>query len=331
MPRRGMRRLGVAGVGFAVALNSGALAEPPATAPGQPVAKPQPPADPDIGQVVEELERAGAKRPTIDPVSSPATISKSIGQTRLVPQGTFLPSRKGRLIGSGTASVFVFAPDAEGKAEPPMVIMPNEFLAAMERSAQERGADTLFTVSGQVFAYHNRNYLLITTRPVAETAVKAEAAKPAPDKPASPPARVSDPAVERILTELREAGAGSRTAQPVPAAPRNGDRHKEGKTVVIPEGTFLAARRGRVVRAANGDWVFTVDSDAQAVGAGAGEPPMTLLACQNLAVIERTAEQRGEAITFTVSGQVFSYRDRNFLLPTMYVVNRRSDEVLPNQ
>lgn len=317
---------------------------PAAGAPRQPPSGLQPPkqpskpgADPAVDRTIGDLERASTGRRPIEPVSSPspaasAGLARTPAQSRLVPQGTFLPSRRGKLISAGSQSVFVFEAAPPGQGVPPMIVLPNEFLASMERHIQERGPDAVFTVGGQVYAYHDHNYLLITTRPVADAppgAKNTEADKPSTQPPTGEAAgRITDPAVEKILAELREAGGGRRTAEPLPAPPRPARPDDAApKRTVLPEGTFLAGRRGRTVKSPGGEWTFVVDADA----AGNSDPPMTIMPCQNLANLERTAELRGESVTFTISGQVFVYHERNFLLPTMFVANRHTDEVVPTQ
>lgn len=94
-----------------------------------------------------------------------------------------------------------------------------------------------------------------------------------------------------------------------------------GGAKLLREGTFLASRRGRLIRTSDGNWTFAFDADRS----GKADPSMTLMPCLNLQAMERLVERGGESLSFTVSGQVFVYRGRNYLLPTLYVVNRRAD------
>lgn len=94
-------------------------------------------------------------------------------------------------------------------------------------------------------------------------------------------------------------------------------------TRLLREGTFITNRRGRLTRGASGDLLFTFDADAR----GKGEAPMSLLPCMNLASMEKVVDRGGDGITFTLSGQVFVYKGRNYVLPTLYQVNRRSGDV----
>ncbi|MBL8990810.1 MAG: hypothetical protein JNJ48_04430, partial [Phycisphaerae bacterium] len=107
-------------------------------------------------------------------------------------------------------------------------------------------------------------------------------------------------------------------AAPVPA-PRIGGR-------LLREGAFLTGRRGRMVRADDGHWVFAFDNSTSS----RAEPAMILLPCLTMAAMEKVAERAGDASTMTISGQVFVYKGRNYLLPTSWQVNRRTD-LVPNQ
>jgi hypothetical protein len=43
--------------------------------------------------------------------------------------------------------------------------------------------------------------------------------------------------------------------------------------------------------------------------------------------MEKILDRAGESVTFTLSGQVFVYKGRNYILPTLYQVNRRGGDV----
>jgi hypothetical protein len=89
-----------------------------------------------------------------------------------------------------------------------------------------------------------------------------------------------------------------------------------------------------VLRAADGAMVFTFDSgagDGPASGPSPGHAPLVLLPCQNLAAIEQLSERTGEGATYTVTGEVTTYRGRNYLLLRSYQLNRATDQVMPAQ
>ena len=78
------------------------------------------------------------------------------------------------------------------------------------------------------------------------------------------------------------------------------------------EGEFIPIRRGRIVRSASAEQImFVFEADAK----HAQEPPMFLMPCQKLENMERIVVERGDKQIFQISGQVFTYRGANYLLP----------------
>jgi len=144
------------------------------------------------------------------------------------------------------------------------------------------------------------------------------------------------PGAER-KTVLPDSKPGVETARPTnptapgraPNPPAAGAQRARiadpGKTRLLREGTFLVSRQGRVVRSAGGEWLFAFDSDTQ--GLATNDPTMVIMPCEKLMGIERIAEKHGEDISYTMTGQVFVYNGRNYLLPTNYIVNRPSGDV----
>ncbi|MEX0776667.1 MAG: hypothetical protein WD042_13270 [Phycisphaeraceae bacterium] len=86
------------------------------------------------------------------------------------------------------------------------------------------------------------------------------------------------------------------------------------QTSLRREGEFVIHRRGRLIRSPNGaQSVFVFEADS----AQSPEAPMILLPSQMTQNIETIAQERGDKIVFTLSGQVFAYRGANYLLPSM--------------
>lgn len=98
-----------------------------------------------------------------------------------------------------------------------------------------------------------------------------------------------------------------------------------GRSLVAPG--VIAGRRGRIMRAADGAMVFMFDSGVE----GGTPQPLVLLPCQNLAAVEQITERAGEGATYSVTGEVMTYRGRNYLLLRSYQANRASDQVMPAQ
>ena len=80
------------------------------------------------------------------------------------------------------------------------------------------------------------------------------------------------------------------------------------------EGESVIARRGRMVRHPDGaHMLFVFEADDQQ----SPEPPMILVPCQLLQNMEDITSERGDQVTFIITGQVLTYRNANYLLPTV--------------
>jgi hypothetical protein len=81
---------------------------------------------------------------------------------------------------------------------------------------------------------------------------------------------------------------------------------------LLREGSFIVRRRGSMAKLPSGEWAFIFHRDAS----GAAERPMVLVPCQTLQRMQQTAGDDPAQSTFAISGEVFSYRGVNYLLPT---------------
>lgn len=142
----------------------------------------------------------------------------------------------------------------------------------------------------------------------------------------------ADPSTEDVLKQMEKERGNvpaptPSTAPPAVEQPPAGPNGRVRTGRLLREGTFLVDRRGRMVRGANGEWMYTFDADAK----GQADPTMVLMPCQKLEAMEKLAERYGESITFTLTGQVFAYKNRNYLLPGPFRVNRANEDIKTNQ
>lgn len=172
--------------------------------------------------------------------------------------------------------------------------------------------------------------------PAAKPAMPSEKApekptgKPA-DKPTTKPAETPAPAAnpapsvnpaDQIMKDLEQSARNREGADTnANKAPRATNGTEIPTAKLLREGTFVTSKRGRMTRAGSGDWQISFDADAE----GRIDPPMGLMPCMNLQAMEKLVEKGGDSVTFTISGQVFLYKGKNYLLPTMYIVNRKGD------
>lgn len=302
---------------------------------GQAPAPPhQPSRDPALTRpaVEDRLLEQQKKRLNTDPVSpatrppsqaaipgvpAPAGVTLAAKGVRTYPEGSFVAPRTGAIVKAGSGD-FVFVPERgeQGPSDPPFVLLPCETLTQIAGAPGEGPV----SIGGQVFIYRGRHYLLPTsfTREVAPAAVEA------PSQPATPPP--ADPSVQDLMRMLED-GAGRAVPPPTPVdADPTARRPPVG--VARGEGTVLVSKRARLVRlpGAGGQFGATIDNDTNSPA----ELPMVLLPCRALERLEAVASWRGEDTAFLLSGRVYTYDGRNFVLPVLVQVQRETD-VAPMQ
>ena len=94
---------------------------------------------------------------------------------------------------------------------------------------------------------------------------------------------------------------------------------------VIREATILIQRRGSISRTPGGAWSFVLDADAE----GLEDPPLTLLPCLLLHKIEEHTRRSGGNAPALISGRVYVYQGRNYLLPTTFRIPRERTKLNP--
>ncbi len=112
-----------------------------------------------------------ASRP-LTAAGGPAAIDKSSGSGAVPPdapavtvlrEGSYIVDRVGRLTYTkdGSQPEFTFESDGKTLKDPPMIILANLKLVAMEGAVGAANRDLRFRVTGMVTEYHGRNYLLL--------------------------------------------------------------------------------------------------------------------------------------------------------------------------
>lgn len=254
-------------------------------------------------------------------------------------------------------------PQSSDEVPHAMIILPNERLEDMQHiiTAAEHH-QPVFRISGEVFVYHGRNYVLIThaphltpeAAPVMEVEDDDDASEiDTPEQPASSESteanfggdgvedisRMLDARVGSVKRGSRSARApGERTAAPATTsgapATTSGAPDDAGTGNSTPaasdftsgvSGGLIVDRRGRVVRGSTGAYTFVFDADAE----GGQDAPVILLPCKLLEMLaERTRESSmDEAIL--LSGRAMQYRGRAMLLPMRYRVAQERTVLVP--
>jgi len=275
--------------------------------------------DPALDRVAEQLqadpdgpEVRATQTPRSDPVrpGDPGrVVLPGVKPGTLLPEGTFVGRQSGVILAAPSGELFmVFGGDPEAALEP-MVLLPCTTLAQMSEFVGAEDAPVLM-VAGEVTTYRGRNYLLPTVfgvTPIADA--EEEASAPAPPSDNDPLG--ADPRVEELLTDIL-----SRDSVPRGLVPAEGGTEEKG----LREGELLVRRRGRLARLAGGEWAFVFDNDTDA-----GDAPLVLLPCQMMQRVENVGANAGDERSVELSGRVYTYKGRRYVLPTLFRVLPPSD------
>jgi hypothetical protein len=267
---------------------------------------------------------------------------ESRSRLRLLREGSTLLRVVGRLHRDESTGAWRFTIDPDEPYAPrhELTVMPCALLTEMQRMVESApNAQLVFEMTGEVYVYRLRNYLLPTHPPLligrervssppesgsdtgeAESEVSGAVhagEKVSADDEESETDRESGRRAQDIIRDLERSVA---PIAPRPAPQRDAttttvdDAASEGRKL-LREGTKILARRGQIRRAADGALVFIFDSDAE----GLADPPMTLMPCLLLERIDNYVTRSGEEPTpVLISGTVAIYEGRNYLLPSMY-------------
>ncbi|MBK8266829.1 MAG: hypothetical protein IPK83_00345 [Planctomycetes bacterium] len=141
----------------------------------QPASKsndPEPVREPSAKEILRELQEASRKdakavvRPGIEGVR-PKQIEQPIGnpiepvQGKLLPDGSRLVDRPGRLAKEGDGFVFSFESRGQGAPDRPIRLLPNRLLEDMEMYSENATKSIVFIISGEITEYRGVNYLLL--------------------------------------------------------------------------------------------------------------------------------------------------------------------------
>ena len=100
--------------------------------------------------VLEPLESSGEDRLDSYPAAA----------RRLIPDGSPLVQRPGRLVHEGQWWTFVFESDHPDHPEPPMKLLPNKSVEMMLGASKRQAGELVFLVSGEATVFRGENFLL---------------------------------------------------------------------------------------------------------------------------------------------------------------------------
>ncbi len=267
----------------------------------------------------------------------------------LIREGAFISEHQGLLRPlKGGDWAFVFDPDAEDNRLKPMIVQPGLRLTEMRRLVEASDLPVTFRISGRVLVFNNRNYLLPTFYSTLSVGERDTVA-PGVDERTEDPAldefedlfidSETDPTLDEAIDAVEQLDRPSDIRVPRGGAenqpPQQGEQGQQPPRL-IREGVQITARTGRLVRSPGTGWVMAFDNDtdqpATASDGATLDTPMQMLPCLNLQSMQALAEQYGSRLRFTVSGTVYVYEGRNYLLPTMYIIEiDRTGNLTPGQ
>jgi len=265
---------------------------------------------------------AGPDSQPAEPV--PTTTPGPLAAGMLLREGSYLLQTKGSLHRDADSGWWTFrvAPHDPHQQVAELTLLPCTLLENLEplveTSPQQR---TFFDLTGHVFVYRGRNYLLPTHAPRLVEYVPAPTGETAPGTPDAPPP--GDESARSILRELEQTvGPVLRSSQ---AGQGSGPTTEPRRPGLVPPGTVILWRRGWLVRESAGAWSFVFEADAS----GLVDPPMILLPCLLLEQMERHARRADRDDALLISGRVERYHTRNYLLPTSYQVPHHRTPLRP--
>ncbi len=232
----------------------------------------------------------------------------------LVREGHYLVDAPGLLRYSGED--WIFDTVAQGKRRT-LTLMPSLKLGELEQVAAARGEGE-YRLSGRVFVYENRNFLLVTNFASAgenEELMLGESATGAPS-------------VADLIREFEQTRADRRQNRPGGAGGDGGSNERRGEAVALRrEGAQLSLVRGKIIQNPAG-WAYF--EPLPLPGALERDPsatiPIAMLPSLMLEELEALAAFSAEAPVVTLSGEYFAHRGRNYILPRQYLVERTPTE-----
>ena len=214
-------------------------------------------------------------------------------------------------------------------------LLPSPVLEDMLRTVRASGATVQFEMTGRVFIYRGRNFLLpdfapsimrFDARPgetpkAIEGTTKPVTVTTAPNgedrfvAPAAGSTAKDDAVVDEIERRLKE--RVGRAPQARTGESRSGGAGGSARGAAdapIANGTRITQRLGRLSRDPQaGSWRFVPEQST-----GSGDPSIEILPCLMLERLENTARESDAAPAILLSGTVYAFEGRSYLLPSSF-------------
>jgi hypothetical protein len=283
--------------------------------------------------------------PTIAPeIAAPLRAPRRVGGS-IMREGAFLVQARGSIARDDRSGWWILTVEDQRLPSAGLTFraLPNLKLSEIELAVRSlRDSSPRFEVTGEVFVFRGRNYLLISQAPLIgiepvkgpSVGVDAPPTTPAPatsrdgaEEPRGDSADDIAAALEEAVGPAARSLSNDRPAPPMGVTPDRSNSGLPGAT--LTEGTRIDSRRGRLVRERSGEWSFVFDADAS----GRIDPAMTIAPCLLLERMQAYASGMDTTVgvagppagvnaaaagAMILSGQVLAYDGRNYLLPTVF-------------
>lgn len=269
---------------------------------------------------------------------TPAEQAPTLGSLRLplVREGSTISRVAGDLTQDPDEKMWLFRPlePESGGLRREFVLLPCPVLEDMLQTVRVAGAAVQFEATGRVFIYRGRNFLLPDFAPTimrfdakpGETPAASDKAQPTPngeDKFVAPAADPSgkqandqrdDAAVADIEKRLEERVGRTPQTRANDAKSSSRDGGAGRSEAPIANGTRVTQRLGRLSRdPQSGSWRFVPNQTS-----GAGDRSVEVLPCLLLEKLEDAAKSADAAPAIQISGIVYAFEGRSYLLPSSF-------------
>ena len=98
-----------------------------------------------------------------DGTSGPNAVAPGAPPVTVMREGSLIVDRTGRFVRNNDGQQWEFVFDSDGRAlkDPPVVVLPNLTMMAMENYATGTSRELRFRITGEVTEYRGRNYVLL--------------------------------------------------------------------------------------------------------------------------------------------------------------------------
>jgi len=213
------------------------------------------------------------------------------------------------------------------------VLLPSPTLEDMLQTVRVSAVPVEFELSGRVFIFRGRNFLLAELAPPivrfdTEPGTKpttSVAAQPTPSgegKFVAPNVGADDDSEDAAVADIErrlEERIGRAPTRRIPEIP-GAQRAEAGESTKAPvaNGERLTLRRGRLLRDPQaGSWRFVPEQFT-----GRGDVSMEILPCLLLEQLERSARESDAPPVILISGSVLAFEGRSYLLPSSFRIAR---------